>query len=235
MTSRFTTLKFLLAGVFALGSMQLFGQVLQYTPSQSVTAVTSEENAEVFINVKNVTGQATSYSWKTLQNTFTDSKGWSSSLCDPFQCFTYMPDSASLTLDNNAVGAFSVSVARNSKPGLGTLKLVVYKTNDPSHKDTLTLTLDATHAGIQAQKQAEASVNVYPNPAQNTLTISNTGNNFIPARYAVVNTLGQEVMGDKLTAGTAAQLDLSALSSGIYYLQLTDNNGQQVVKIFDKN
>lgn len=69
------------------------------------------------------------------------------------------------------------------------------------------------------------SWSVYPNPTTDKLTVSNFN-----GKLALVNTLGEEV----LQAENGALLDLSNLTSGVYFLKLNENGRQESIKIIKK-
>lgn len=69
--------------------------------------------------------------------------------------------------------------------------------------------------GITAYKQEQLAVSVWPNPAKQALHVKvNSGRK---VQYGIVNLLGERVTNGTLENGT---IDISALSSGIYFLQL---------------
>ena len=68
---------------------------------------------------------------------------------------------------------------------------------------------------------SEASVNIYPNPANNTLYVNATSN---ISKIEVFNTLGQKVMTVSAN-DNHAQLNTSNLSKGMYMLKLHTDNG----------
>lgn len=68
---------------------------------------------------------------------------------------------------------------------------------------------------------SEASVNVYPNPVNNTLYVNATSN---ISKIEVFNTLGQKVMTVSAN-DNHAQLNTSNLSKGMYMLKLHTDNG----------
>lgn len=68
---------------------------------------------------------------------------------------------------------------------------------------------------------SEASVNVYPNPANNTLYVNATSN---ISKIEVFNTLGQKVMTVSAN-DNHAKLNTSNLSKGMYMLKLHTDNG----------
>ena len=80
---------------------------------------------------------------------------------------------------------------------------------------------------VAATKTAE----IYPNPAAGLLTIQTGSSNY--QSYTITNTLGQTVskgvLGNSLT-----NVSVAALSSGMYYITLSGNDGNTVLK-FVKN
>jgi PKD repeat protein len=66
-------------------------------------------------------------------------------------------------------------------------------------------------------------VNIYPNPATQSITISNIEQG---VDIAVYNTTGQCVI-QTLTSGNKAIIDVSKLSNGIYIIRLTGKDGKQ--------
>lgn len=69
---------------------------------------------------------------------------------------------------------------------------------------------------------------LYPNPANNTLNISNASN----ATYAITNLLGQQLSGG--IYNNASGINVSALNNGVYFITIS-NNGYKTVKRFVKN
>lgn len=67
----------------------------------------------------------------------------------------------------------------------------------------------------------------YPNPATNILNIENT--NEIDT-VAITNTLGQAVMKQAVN-NNSTQVDVSSLSSGIYFVTVTSGNAAKIIKI----
>lgn len=71
---------------------------------------------------------------------------------------------------------------------------------------------------------ATASINVYPNPVTDIMTISSTGNQ--PMSLQLVNAMGQTVKNARAT-GTA-KLSIGDLSAGMYFLTVTDVKGNKL-------
>lgn len=84
------------------------------------------------------------------------------------------------------------------------------------------INLNGNGVGI-AEQPSQASFVVYPNPAATTITLE------LPfaaanAEVAVFDLYGKRVMGTELKAGTTrTTMDVSALSEGVYLVQVTSN------------
>jgi hypothetical protein len=74
---------------------------------------------------------------------------------------------------------------------------------------------------------AFSSLRLYPNPASSILTIENA--NGIDS-VSVTNTLGQKVFTKAVNSSTA-QIDVSSLSKGIYFVTVASGNASKTVKI----
>ncbi|MFQ5446704.1 MAG: T9SS type A sorting domain-containing protein [Saprospiraceae bacterium] len=73
-------------------------------------------------------------------------------------------------------------------------------------------------------------VNIYPNPAYNTLFIDLPEMETQVLSMRLFNTMGQLQMERTLPAHTQVNLDISFLSAGVYYLHLDDGSGTPVVR-----
>lgn len=78
---------------------------------------------------------------------------------------------------------------------------------------------------------AEAgAIRLYPNPAQNHLTVSAVG--FTAGRLIVKDVTGRALVSRD--AGANTSVDISHLSAGVYYLILNDGNGKEWIERFSK-
>ncbi|HEY0743081.1 MAG TPA: S8 family peptidase [Chryseosolibacter sp.] len=84
-------------------------------------------------------------------------------------------------------------------------------------------------------RQGEASFDVYPNPAFDTLTISPADPDEIPScKIELISRLGQIITTDEVSftwANNAFRADISDLSSGIYFVRLTTPDRKFVYRI----
>lgn len=70
------------------------------------------------------------------------------------------------------------------------------------------------------------SVRVYPNPAKDLLNISNVNSK---SNYIVRNLLGSLLFSGTVTQST--QLDISHLSNGVYFIEISDYNNEMTKKV----
>lgn len=80
---------------------------------------------------------------------------------------------------------------------------------------------------------AKAQIKVYPNPATDILNISLSNTQFKNSRVSVFSATGQEVLQSNMADNTA-QLNITNLSNGIYFVSITNQNGFNKTVIFVK-
>jgi hypothetical protein len=78
--------------------------------------------------------------------------------------------------------------------------------------------------GINDLAASNASVKVYPNPAQNVLQLSSGENEGLV--WEAYNMQGQKVAFRSFSG--KASVDISSLSTGVYTYRISDNNGKLV-------
>jgi hypothetical protein len=112
--------------------------------------------------------------------------------------------------------------------GIGTKTVIVLVTNNSCKKaDTINITFDPC-TGIS--EIIQKNIICYPNPAHNELNIN------FPEKFdgeiSIVNSVGQQVYSSKKSFSTAEifRIELSGLSSGLYYLILKEN-GIKTIKL----
>ena len=74
-----------------------------------------------------------------------------------------------------------------------------------------------------------SNINVYPNPATNVINVSAQGFE----QYQLVNMLGQTVISNNLVNGNA-QINVSELSNGVYFVRLINGSEVETVKVIKK-
>ena len=71
---------------------------------------------------------------------------------------------------------------------------------------------------------AATQLSVYPNPATSVLNININNTNFKNSNVSITNVSGQELVNTNMS-GTNTQLNIESLSNGIYFLNITNENG----------
>jgi len=94
--------------------------------------------------------------------------------------------------------------------------------------DCTTLTVTDGLAGVGIANNATANVTIYPNPASTVLNVNAEGFN----KVEITNLLGQVVMADAISS--QAQLNVSNLNEGIYFVRLSGDNGTYTQKFIKK-
>ena len=112
--------------------------------------------------------------------------------------------------------------------GLSSIDYYVFGADESGHRYTQPVfaELDPHHFTMGPNPQAIAdneaeSFEVYPNPMSNTLYINGNVQTVV-----IFNAVGQQVM----FAENANQLDVESLSEGLYFVKVSDRNGNSVVK-----
>ncbi len=87
--------------------------------------------------------------------------------------------------------------------------------------------------GITEEQALLNAINIYPNPAQNTLTIDLGKTSAEGATIQVLNTLGQVVktIGFNKTSGQNLTVDLSGLATGLYFVQVQAFGGSKAFRV----
>ena len=78
----------------------------------------------------------------------------------------------------------------------------------------------------------DAALNVFPNPAQNEVTLNYNFSEATNINVSVLNTLGQVMYSEKISGADAgaAVLDVKNITDGVYMIQVTDDKNRQSVK-----
>ena len=85
---------------------------------------------------------------------------------------------------------------------------------------------------VKSVSQAgEIYVEVIPNPNNGTFVISRDNISEMKPRVSIVNSIGQEVYMTNEISTNLQNIDISYLSSGVYYLQVSTQEGKIVKKI----
>lgn len=90
----------------------------------------------------------------------------------------------------------------------------------------LQLTYNFVNCSVGVDENTIPNISLYPNPATNFITITTGGQQL---NYTLNNMLGQAILSGNITTENYA-LDIAALPTGVYVLNLKNTNGLQVSK-----
>lgn len=77
--------------------------------------------------------------------------------------------------------------------------------------------------GVTVVNSAKFDFSIYPNPANDVITINYDGLNEANSSIEITNTVGQIIMKQDVANETLKNINVSNLSNGIYYVQLKQN------------
>lgn len=100
---------------------------------------------------------------------------------------------------------------------------------------------DGVLTTVKAEKVAagvadinQNSFTVFPNPAQDVITIQASNNFSGSLNVAVINVLGKTVMQQQLANASNYKLDVNQLAAGMYFVQLNNGTSTSTVKFIKK-
>ena len=114
-----------------------------------------------------------------------------------------------------------VSVSWGSGP-TGVISLI--ETNEFGCQKTVQLIVDLQFTGVE-EARGITGLNVYPNPAEDQLTLTGSANENRQVVLQMLDLSGRQVWSDNLSLSTGAfsqTLDVSQLAPGVYFLQSMD-------------
>ena len=77
---------------------------------------------------------------------------------------------------------------------------------------------------------AANTIQLYPNPTKNAMTISVSNASETPDSYSVYNTIGQQIFAQKISSNTDLTVNTSALSTGIYFIKLSKGSATKTLR-----
>jgi hypothetical protein len=139
------------------------------------------------------------------------------------------------TESNEKIAPYTIHLRPHDKFGLSQFKIEFWSEEDKSDIQTLFVNLTMRDpSGIKEQSTASATLTAYPNPvmANTPVNVSYTLAQKSNANYLVVkNIMGMEVMRLPLNPNENHLLmDVSSLTSGIYFYAIESKNQIQIVK-----
>ncbi len=137
-----------------------------------------------------------------------------------------LPDSVNNEPDSHGYVQYKLKPQTTLQPGdsIQNIAAIYFDFNPPVITNTV-----VNHVGqpLNLNELTSASINVYPNPVDNELTVIT---NFNSCDYELIDLLGRSVMNGNFT-GTINKIAISNLQPGCYILKLKKNNMQYVERV----
>ncbi|MBQ2188590.1 MAG: T9SS type A sorting domain-containing protein [Bacteroidales bacterium] len=125
--------------------------------------------------------------------------------------------------DGEVVGETTQTTFGDVLPHDGIYMYAVFAAKNNGQMSTpVNVTIEASFDGVEEAQ--EVMVNVYPNPAHEVMYIVTNGN----VEYQMINSVGQVVMSGNVEG--SAQINVSGLNSGVYFLKVDANIQKIVIK-----
>jgi len=119
-------------------------------------------------------------------------------------------------------GTITVSIDQNETAVERTVEMVVSIDGDSGSVQTVTVTQRGDLSGID-QSKAESGFQVYPNPANDQVTVKVTDAHGYEHQLEVLNILGRLEMVQTLTQESTV-IDMSKMAKGVYFFRVTSKN-----------
>lgn len=192
------------------------------TPAREVNMTPAFDQLTIVdIYQENTSNTTIQLKWKLISNELFP--GWDFSLCDYTTCYPGIPDSGTMTpVPPGEKGFLGLNVKPYDIPGTGKVRMYVYEDGFMEKGDTVTWYVIAKPNGI-TEITGSAIVSLYPNPANETVTVHVDAADLSTASIQVTDLLGKSLINKPLTNETTA-LDVSDLPNGYYLIQCKYGN-----------
>lgn len=213
-----------------LMTSQVFAQT--YSVAHDSVQSYSSGAVDVHNTITNTSSGQVTISWKVVGSDL--SSGWIvTGICDNQLCYPDNILTNNATQNANPINAsedldlkvqFDGTNAMTSTSSWVSLK--VWDKANPLSNTTITYIVNRVATGISTVTKIDDNILVYPNPASDYLNIRFDQNNGVK-NIAVYNLIGRAVSVHKVT-GNSAQLNVSNIPSGIYFVKLLDAQGRVI-------
>lgn len=221
--------KMWLAVVFTAATTFAFAQGYNIAPNDTITAEVPYYKLSHFNILQNNNSNAPLiFSWRQLALSIPI--GWTSNLCDNGHCYTDFPQSGTMdTVFKDAYGLMSVAIDPGMIKGSAFIQYVLWETNSPQKKDTLTWIISALGStGVKENVNPPEAV-VFTDRLSQTIQIKTHLHNGF--NYTIYDLSGKQIyrgiaMNESTTVSTAG------FTCGYYNLVIVDpKNKVSVIKI----
>lgn len=156
--------------------------------------------------------------WVRTQNNLPDPK-WTSAVCDIISCRGPQEDTGSFQISGNDSGLLSFHFYPIDVRGTGNMTVKFYRASNPLDFVEVVIIGQAWKA-VSVSAPSALPLNVYPNPANSQLYVSQAEIN--KGRYEIMDANGKLVISADFTNGQP--IDIALLESGLYTLRLVGDD-----------
>jgi hypothetical protein len=129
----------------------------------------------------------------------------------------------------NDYGLLLLHITAHVNHGTATVRYAVWDIANPAIKDTLTYILNIPVASSIAEAEIKSALSIFPNPANNVINFSND-TNAVVSLVEMTDMNGRVIKSAKINA-TEGEISVSDLSSGVYMMRITTDQGNATKKI----
>jgi len=205
----------------------------------SISIWSSGNSLKVYNRVRSTSSTPVTIQWRVTNPTTAVPSGWDLvGVCDNLSC-----RSTSVSLDNTwkssgaypggnydpTLSDFHVELgSMNAAPnGTAVFQIAMRDAANTSIQRNLTFIATKSAAGVVSISRSEDDVVLYPNPARGSVNV------LFPAgadvrNIALYNLIGKPVMVYRPASSSSANLDLSGVPAGVYFVRLLDGQGHVV-------
>jgi hypothetical protein len=142
-----------------------------------------------------------------------------------------LPDSNSNEPGSHGYVQYRIKRTTNNTPGtqIKNTAYIYFDFNEPVITNTAINTIE-TLTGIKSQNAGENGWNIYPNPSSGLLHLVNSEAVGTSSQLVVLNSIGQNVM-EEIISNNYKTIDLSKLTTGVYFVKITSDKNTSVKRI----
>lgn len=191
---------------------------------------------ELKIKVTNTASHSYKLTWKVVSHTL-PIPAWTINgfgICDNETCVNFNKDDATLTASKETLPFapsesfdYKMQIEVSSIPTGGPYYVTTNITDGTTSKTAVFELTNRFPTSVTTINRSKEDVVMYPNPARDELNVIYNGNSSIK-NIAVYNLIGKVVNVYKVTSNNNANLDISSIPSGIYFIRLVDAQGRVV-------
>ena len=212
------------------------GRAQSFKVAYDTVYINVTSDTAYYDNVTNLLSSPITISWKVVATNFPSDWLALLAFCDNKNCYynasgTIWPGATTFTsipIAGSSTGVFDNVTDLRSTTSRGCYFVTVRLSNTAIPTDTAYETFEIKcPTNVNTIPSEANNVKLYPNPATDNLTIrysSSAG----AAKICVYNTLGKMIANYKITDTTITNIPVSNLATGIYFIRLTDDEGNVV-------